>query len=158
MGVFEKFSRFITGGTTARFDAAGALTQCYVDCVTRTRQLDRHAEMAPQEHAARGLRELAVDEAAQADRLLGALRAANAPVPDVPGVSLPLGATNHWARLVQDLEAHRISMRRLRELAIHFSQELPSTANLFDGTSREEFAHAERLRALIARADPQAID
>ena len=136
MGVLEKFSRFLTGGATTQSEAIEALTQCYIDCVTRARQLVRHADMAPQEHAARALRELAADEEAQAERLREA----------------------HWARLVQDLEAHRTSMRRLRELAIRFAEELPSTANLFDEMSREEFAHAERLRALIARADPQAID
>jgi rubrerythrin len=46
----------------------------------------------------------------------------------------------------------------LRELAGHFAETLPSTAALFDDLCREETTHCERLRALIARADPQALD
>ena len=59
---------------------------------------------------------------------------------------------------MQDLEAHRLSARRLRELAVHFAESLPTTAALFDELCREEVTHCERLRTLIARADPQALD
>jgi hypothetical protein len=159
MGVLEKLSRFIAGGeVAARFDAVEALTQCYRECTQRARRLARHAESAPHEFSASALRELAAAEAAQADRLQDALRAAGAAVPTVPDPSALPGALNLWGRLVQDLEAHRDSTRRYRELAVHFAESLPATAGLFDDLSREDALHGERLRGLIARADPQALN
>jgi hypothetical protein len=114
--------------------------------------------MAPQAQGTVGLAELAAAEANQAERLRHALRAAGHAVSTAPAVSLPPGALNHWARLVQDLEAHRTSTLGLRELAVHFAETLPDTAALFDELCREEHVHCERLRGLIARADPQALD
>ncbi len=146
------------GDVAARYDAIEALTQCYIECTQRARRLARHAELAPHAYSAAALTDLATAEAAQAQRLLDALRAANAEVPDVAGPPPLPGALNLWGRLVQDLEAHRLSARRLRELAVHFAENLPTTATLFDELCREESTHCERLRTLIARADPQALD
>ena len=159
MGVLEKLSRLIAGGeVAARYAAVEALTQCYIECTQRARRLARHADLAPQEFSAAALKELATAEEAQAGRLHDALRAAEAEVPNVPDAPPLPGALNLWARLVQDLEAHRASTRRLRELAVHFAESLPTTAAVFDELCREESVHCERLRTLIARADPQALD
>ena len=159
MGVMEKLSRLVAGGTaTVVHDVSDRLDQCYVECVRRAAQLAQHAEMAPQPHSAEGLRALASAEEAQVARLRDALRTIGAIVPDVSIAPLPTGALNHWGRLIQDLEAHRASARRLRELAIRFADSLPSTAKLFDELCNEESIHCERLRSLIARADPQALD
>jgi len=159
MSMLERISRLVVGSSAATaHDATDALRQCYVDCVARADQLSRHAEMAPQAQAAEGLAELAAAEGKQAERLRDALRAAGQPVSTAPAASLPPGALNHWARLVQDLEAHRLSTQGLRELAVHFAETLPDTAALFDELCREEHVHCERLRGLIARADPQALD
>lgn len=159
MGVLEKLSRLVTtGAAAAQRDAIDVLGQCYVDCVQLARQLARHAEIAPQGYSRDGLNDLAGAEEQQARRLGDALRAAGMAPPAVPNAELPAGALNHWRRLVQDLEAHRASARRLRELATHFAETLPATAELFDALCREEAIHCERLRALIARADPQALD
>jgi hypothetical protein len=159
MSMLERISRLVVGSSVATVhDASDLIRQCYVDCVTRARQLRRHAEMAPQAHSVEGLTELAAAEEAQAERLRDALRAAGQALPTVPAASLPSGALNHWARLVQDLQTHRTSARRLRELAVHFAETLPDTATLFDDLCREEQLHCERLRGLIARADPQALD
>ena len=159
MGMLEKLSRIVVGGQAATVhDATAALQECYVGCAQRARQLSRHAEMAPQDYAAEGLRALAAAEEKQAERLREALRAAAAAVPTAPAEPLPGHALSHWARLVQDLEAHRASTRRLRELATHFAERLPNTAQLFDELCREEADHCERFRTLIARADPQALD
>ena len=159
MDVLGKLSRLMAGGeAAARYDAVEALTQCYVECLQRARRLARHVELAPHEYSAEALKELAAAEEAQAGRLLDALRAADAVAPNVPDPSPLPGALNLWGRLVQDLEAHRSSARRLRELAVHFAESLPTTAALFDELCREESTHCERLRTLIARADPQALD
>jgi hypothetical protein len=159
MSMLEKLSRLVVGSSAATaHDATDALRQCYVDCVARAQQLGSHAEMAPQAHSVEGLKELAAAEEKQAERLRDALRAAGQLVPTISAAPLPPGALNHWARLVQDLEAHRLSAQLLRELAVHFAETLPDTAGLFDELCREEQVHCERLRGLIARADPQALD
>jgi hypothetical protein len=158
MSMLDKLSRWVGGSSAAAHAATAALTECYVDCLTRARQLAQHAEMAPQDYSTAALNELAAAEEAQAQRLRQALQAVEAEIPAARNGALPAGALNHWARLVQDLEAHRRSMRRLRELAIHFAETFPSTAQLFDDMCREESTHCERLRTLIARADPQALD
>ena len=159
MGMLDKFSRLMAGGEVAvRHDAIEALTQCYVACAQRARRLARHAEFAPHEYSAEALKELAAAEDTQARRLRDALHAADAALPSLPDAPPLTGALNLWGRLVQDLEAHRASARRLRELAVHFADSLPSTAALFDELCREDSIHCERLRTLIARADPQALD
>jgi phage shock protein A len=114
--------------------------------------------MAPQRQSAEALKQLAAAEGEQRGRLRQALDAAGAPVPPPAPEPLPRGALNHWARLVQDLEAHRGAVQRFRELAIRFAASFPKTAGLFEVLCREEVTHCEDLRALIARADPQALD
>ncbi len=159
MGVLEKLSRLVVGGTAAASHAAtDALHQCYVGAVQQARQLARHAEMAPQHYSVQTLTELARGEEHHVETLRQALRAADTAVPEVPEERLPAGALNHWARLVQDLEAHRAAVRRLRELAVHFAESQPTAAALFDELCCDEALHCERLRELIARADPQALD
>ncbi len=159
MGVLDKLSRLVIGGTasTAR-EAATSLQDAYVACAQRQAQLARHAEMAPQAYSIDGLKQLATEEMAQLERLRQALEAAGASIPAVTAVVTHRGAPNHWARLVQDLEMHRAAAQRFRELGMRFAESLPQTASLFDMLCREEVAHCEDLRALIARADPQAID
>jgi hypothetical protein len=139
-------------------DATDAVRECYEACVARARQLRQHSELAPQEQSAEGLAELAAAEEKQAERLRDALRATAQAPPEVHPQEAAAGGLSHWARLVQDLEAHRASARRFRELAVHFAETLPETAALFDELCREDQVHCERLRSLIARADPQALD
>jgi hypothetical protein len=159
MGVLDKLSRLVVGGVAAASrDAVAALSSCYVECVRRARQLTRHAHMAPQPYSAEGLRELAAAEDRQAEALHQALLAAQAAIPSVALESPPADALNHWGRLVRDLEAHRSSVRRLRELAVHFAETLPHTAALFDELCTAETIHCQRIRELIVRADPQALD
>jgi hypothetical protein len=159
MGVLDRISRLVGGGATAAArDATQALRDCYAESVKRARQLLRHAEMAPQSYSSEALKDLATAEEQQVERLLEALRAAGETAPTIPVEPPRGGALNHWGRLVQDLELHRASARRMRELATHFAETLPATATLFDQLCREEITHGERLRTLIARADPQALD
>ena len=160
MGVLQRFSRLVSGGSEAeaKLDAVTALNQCYIDCLHRSQLLAHHAEMAPQQAAADALRELATAESGQAERLREALRAAGATPPTVSAFEPTGGALNHWARLVQDLQLHREAVRHLRELAVRFAETLPATATLFGQLCDEDAVHAERLRTLIARADPQALD
>jgi len=159
MGVLDRLSRLVAGSeAAARYDAIGALGQCYVECTQRARRMAHHADLAPHEYSAEALKELAAADNAQAERVRDALQAVAAKVPTVPDLPPLAGARNLWGRLVHDLDAHRASTQRLRELAVHFAERLPTTAALFDQLYHEEAMHSERLRALIARADPQALD
>jgi hypothetical protein len=159
MGVLNRLSRLVIGGSGAGTEeVAVPLAQAYLDCARRATQLLWHAEMAPQQQSAEALKRLAAGEEEQRGRLRQALEAAGARVPPVAPEQLPRGALNHWARLVQDLEAHRGAVQHFRELAMRFAESFPQTAGLFEVLCREEAAHCEDLRALIARADPQALD
>jgi hypothetical protein len=159
MGVLDRLSRFVIGGSGAPTqEVAAALGESYLACDQRAAQLLRHAGMAPQRQGAEALKQLAAAEEEQRGRLRQALDAAGTPIPSPAPEPLPRGALNHWARLVQDLEAHRAAVQRFRELAIRFGESLPKTAGLFEVLCREEVTHCEDLRALIARADPQALD
>ncbi|MFI5397165.1 MAG: hypothetical protein ACHQ9S_16630 [Candidatus Binatia bacterium] len=155
----QKLSRLAIGGDAGTpSEAIAALVQSYIDCARRTAQLEQHAELAPQRYSADALRHLASGEGKQRERLRQALDAAGAGIPSVSSGPPPRGALNHWTRLLQDLEAHRSSTQRLRELAIRFAETFPQTAGLFDELRREEVLHCEDLRSLVARADPQALD
>lgn len=157
MGFFDKVSRLVGSATAASHDAVAALAASYNAAAGRARQLHRHADIAPQSYSANGLRELAALEEEQVLRLKGALQAAGAQVPSIrPTDDVP--APNHWARLVHDLEAHQLSTNQFRQFAMKFAEQLPQTAELFSVLCHEEQQHCERLRALIARADPQALD
>ena len=159
MGMFNRLSRLVIGGSAAATEQlAVALRQSYLDCARRAAHLLQHAEMAPQPQSAEALKRLAADEEEQRRRLQQTIEAAGTPVPPVAPEPPARGALNHWARLVQDLEAHWVAVQRFRELAMHFAELFPKTAGLFEMLCREEAAHCEDLRALIARADPHALD
>ncbi len=159
MTVLDKLSRFVIGGTASTTrDATAALREAYLQCSRRAAQLARHAETAPQNYSSEALKRLAAQETEQRERLRRALEAAGAPVPTATAETFYRGGLNHWARLVQDLQMHRAAAQQFRELAMRFAEPLPKTAGLFETLSREEVAHCEDLRTLIARADAQAID
>lgn len=160
MSMLDKLSRLVSGATaSATREATAALAEAYLDCGRRAAQLARHAEMSPQAYSTEALKELAAAEEEQHTRLRQALEAAGAPVPS-PALPEPVlrGALNHWARLVRDLESHQVAVQRFRQWTMRFAETLPQTAGLFETLCREEIAHCEDLRALIARADPQALD
>jgi phage shock protein A len=159
MGMFNRLSLLVIGGSAgATEQLTVALQQSYLDCARRAAQLLRHAEMAPQSQSTEMLKRLAADEEEQRRRLQQAIEATGTPVPAVATERPAREALNHWARLVQDLEAHQAAVQRFRELVTHFTELSPKTAGLFDMLCREEAVHCEDLRALIARADPHALD
>ena len=134
------------------------LQKAHAGFVQRAEQMRRHAETAPNQLNHQELGRLGDEERGHAQQLLEALAATGAAAIPPTAAVPPDGALNHWGRLVQDLEAHRAAARHLREEAVHFAETLPETASLFDRLCRAEEAHALRLRDLIARADPQAIN
>lgn len=159
MSVLDTLSRLLTGedASTSR-DAAAGLVQSYIDCVRRAAQLQRHAELAPQACGAQALKRLAAEDAEQGSTLRQAIEVAGIVVPS-PVTDVPQGdGLNHWTRLVNDLDTHRRCVMQSRDSALRFAARLPQTAALFESLYRAEASHCEELRALIARADPQALD
>jgi hypothetical protein len=65
---------------------------------------------------------------------------------------------NHWARLLQALEQHREVRQRLREISIAIEDTNPPLSRALSDIGRDEDRVVERLRDLIARADPQALN
>jgi hypothetical protein len=158
MGMLQKIGRFVVGGRDAVEDPTEALRQAYADACERMLLLQRHAELAPQAYSQEALRNLAQAAAKQIERIRALLRERDIGL--VPELSTTATTTsmNHWARLVQDLERHQASSARFRDLAVEFGDSHPSVAEFLDRLCQEDARTCERLRALIARADPQALD
>ena len=155
--MLQRLGRFVVGGSGATKDAATALRQTYVDAFERLALLELHTELAPQEYSRQALASLAAATRQQIDRIRGLLRQRGVGLPSLQTANRST-SLNHWARLVQDLELHRGSTRRLRELCVHLADADEEVSTFFDDLSQEDYHSCERLRGLIARADPQALD
>ncbi len=155
----DTLARLIHGDSeTPPHEVIPELQRAHLGLARQAGQLRRHAQASPNELNLRELTQLAEDEETQAQSLVETLAARGA-TPDADGDAPGTpGALNHWGRLGQDLEAHRHTARYLREEAISFAGTEPEIARLFAHLAHREDAHALRLRDLIARADPQAIN
>jgi hypothetical protein len=159
MSLLQTVSRFVVGGASAVKDPAAGLRQAYGDAVQRRALLEQHADLAPQEYSRKVLSTLEKSARQQADTIRSALRQRDIGLPlEPPAPTAAPASMNHWARLVEDLELHRAAVLRLRELAFHFADADPDVAKFFEELCQEDLRSCERLRVLIARADPQAHD
>lgn len=158
MGMLHKLGRFVVGGRDAIEDPTEILRQTHSDAIERMRLLQQHAERAPQAYSQRALRNLAQAAAGQIERIRTVLREQDIGLLPEPANPPITGSTNHWERLVRDLERHQASSGRLREWAVQFADSHPSVGEFLEQLSQEDARTCERLRALIARADPQALD
>jgi hypothetical protein len=158
MGMLEKLGRFVVGGRNAIEDPTAALLEAYQDAHERMRMLQEHAALAPQEQSRQVLENLAQEAAQQIDRLRTALRERDIGLVPQPAPAAARASMNHWERLVQDLERHQASSARLRDVAMEFASSHPSAAAFLRRLGEEDARTCERLRHLIARADPQALD
>lgn len=157
MSFMEKLARLVGTPAALQREVGGALADCYVVAAVNSKRLQQDAEYAPNEASAQGLKDLAASEEALSQRLLEALKAAGKPSPKIEIPNTPR-ASSHWGRLVQALEAHRALVQAMRDHAAEFVDTFPATAQLFEELRAIESMHCEGLRALIARADPQAMD
>lgn len=159
MSLLQKVGRFVVGGSSAVEDPASVLRQAYAGAVQRLALLEQHAEFSPQEYSRKGLSTLVKSTRQQLEAIRAVLRQRGVGLPPEPPALPPSSAsTSHWARLVQDLELHRASVQRLRELAFHFADTDPEIAQFLEQLCQEDLRSSERLRVLIARADPQALN
>ncbi len=134
-----------------------ALAVSYTTSRRRAAQLREHARIAPQKPAVESLQSMAADEDRQCEELKNEILVLGGSVVDPETRPVDFGGINHWRRLVADLEAHRNAALRYKTLATTFALS-PSTAEFFERLSTEEFVHSERLRDLLAWADPHAVD
>lgn len=126
--------------------------------VARAQRLSAHADQAPNARAESELSALAAAHSALAEAVGQALRerGAEPPVPLAPAAND--GGRNHWQRLVADLEAARSARAELVSGLPRLLEHDPTLADLLDRLDAGLSALLLRLRALIARADPQALD
>ena len=75
---------------------------------------------------------------------------------DRDAAATPRAGRNAWARLTADLGDLQSLHRRYTELALRYDVDFPDTASVLDRLARATARMAERVRALIARADPHA--
>jgi hypothetical protein len=128
-------------------------------CADQTQRLAAAAAQAPTAGAEEELRGLA---AAQ-DELTASLAAALAQRAAAPAVAMPAlvlngAARNHWARLVAALEACRAARAELARTTPRLTEADASLAPVWETVDRRYERESLALRALIARADPQALN
>jgi hypothetical protein len=117
------------------------------------------AAQAPTAAAERELQALASEEGRLSAAVAGALSERNA-VPIAVPVSSSNGvvARNHWGRLVASLEACQAARAQLLLDTPHLLELDPALVDLLRPMLRALDREVVALRAMIARADPQAID
>lgn len=153
----DRLIRFASG------DRAGEVVEHLRDmhrrCTEQAHRLGAAAAQAPTAGFERELRSLAD---AQAERVTvvaeGLAQRGVAPATTVPAPVLNGAARNHWARLVAALEACRAARAELARTTPRLLEADASLASLLarvDGGFQHE---SLVLRALIARADPLALN
>ena len=120
-------------------------------------QLEGDAELAPNQSAELALHDLARERAAAADHLARVLGREATLQPADAAPFVPAG-DSQWARLVQDLERLRTVRARLLEVGARLDGSQTELSTAVEDVFRVAESHLGRLRALIARADPQALN
>lgn len=159
MQALDALARMLTGTprSTAK-TAVTAIRELYRRTAERARQLARHAARTPHEAGRRELEALALAEREHADRMRRKVLALGGFPGDALDSEPRADAPSYWGRLVLDLEAHRDAVRDLLDAATAVTDSDLETALFLRQLAHEEDAHALRLRALIARSDPHALN
>ena len=132
------------------------LAACYCQEQGLARQLRDHAERAPHKAGADQLTAVAVDQGRIVQALHEALIAHGQEINiEAP---LPKGGSNHWARVVHDLEDNQALMKRYGEQLIHWDPDLPDAVALFRSLEQGKSRIGALLRDIALRADPHAVD
>jgi hypothetical protein len=128
-------------------------------CTEQAQRLAAAAAQAPTAGAEEALRDLAARQADLATALAAALAQRQAPAAaSAPAPVLNGAARNHWARLVAALEACRAARSELARATPRLIEADASLAPLLEIVDRGYERESLALRALIARADPQALN
>ncbi len=148
----------LAGGDPKR-EVVESLLAIHQRSVAQAQRLTAAASQAPTAAAEKELHALAAQEseltaaAAHALQERGAVPSAPLPAPAFNGA-----ARNHWARLVAALEGCREARARLLRATPRLLELDASLADLLRASLRALDRELVGLRALIARADPQALD
>jgi hypothetical protein len=135
------------------------LARMHQRAVDQGRRLEAYAAQAPNAAAETELQALAAERRTQVDGLAAALQVSNAPEPSAGPPIVPNGAArNHWARLVAALEACRTERAETLRATPRLLELDPTLAPVLESSLRSLDAELLALRALIARADPQALN
>jgi hypothetical protein len=141
-------------------EVAERLAAMHQGSADQAHRLTANAAQAPTAAAESELRALAADRGAQTVALAHALtqRAVAADVPAAPAPVLNGAARNHWARLVAALEACRQERAQILRATPRLLELDPALGELLEAVLRGLDAELHTLRAMIARADPQALN
>ena len=153
-----RIRRLAIGEEGGAEDVREELLRLCADFFERARRLTHDAAQAPNDLAERALLQLAEDHAGLGNRMREMLAGRHIAVPPSDDSPLPSMGPNHWARVVEDLQAQRTARGQLLELAARVNETDPELATALESLAAGVEAHLARLRSLIARADPHAID
>jgi predicted transcriptional regulator len=124
----------------------------------RASRLAHDAAQAPNDLAERELTRLAEDHAGLGKGMREILAGRHIDAPSLDESPTPSMGPNHWARLVEDLQDQRAARGQLLELVARVNESDPELAAALESLAGGVETHLARLRSLIARADPHAID
>ena len=158
MALLDTFRGLIDGGESNRKHINSELRRLYIGFLDRARRLETSAQQAPSESTDTDLRRLAADHRRTADLIKAALEARDSSAPQYRAGELPALGHNHWARIVEDLEAFQHGRNEIQALADAILERHPELTDLFEALARAMDDHITRLRGEIARADPLAMD
>jgi hypothetical protein len=133
------------------------LDPIYIHLSGLSAQLAMQASLAPTAPLEDELGQLGRDTGTQADRIATLLSQRQLARP-AAGTAESLVLPNHWARLVQDLEQLREVRRQLLDAYAQLNDVDPSLAAELEDCGGRVEGQLHRLRSLIARADPQALN
>jgi len=134
------------------------LLASYQEEVRLAQQLRAHADQAPHQAGAQGLRAAAEEQERLVSWLRDEIVAQGGEGNDNAGsISIKEGK-NHWARVVHDMQDNLALERRYNEQAIRYDPALPEVAALFRTLAREKGQISALLRDIASLADPHALD
>lgn len=141
-------------------EIAEQLAAMHQHAADQAHRLTAGAAQAPTAAAESELRALAADRGAQTAALAHALeeRGAAGATPVASAPVLNGAARSHWARLVAALEACRQERGQTLRATPRLLELDPALAGLLDAVLHGLDAELLTLRAMIARADPQALN
>jgi rubrerythrin len=119
-------------------------------------RLRRHAERAMYPGIAQGVREIAEKEAAH-EKTLRAVLAQRRLWPRPPE-EVPHEGSSNWERLSGDLEILLLFAQELHRHAMRWEGEHPELGETLKKIADEASDNEFRLRRLVAKLDPQALD
>jgi hypothetical protein len=158
MALLSAFRSIIETDEQAKRQVDARLQSLHRRFLEHAARLDLSAAQAPTASAESDLRNLSADHRHSADLVKDALIARRASVPAGTSAVAPATGINHWARATEDLAALQQAHGEVLDAAAAILETHPELTDLFETLIRRTSEHITRVRNLIARADPQALN